>query len=288
MSGSGSGAEAFGDVLLPPIDGGLRVEVTIPAGGGGAFIVPAHGLHYVKAGRVRAVVDGIDRVVEAGALMTVPPGPRRMRTLAETVVQTVAVPDAAFIGRFGAEPAILDLSRREKREWAERMESLVATTDEASRLEAARSALALREERAEERARQHFDLVQRVLAFLGETLDRAPTLHELSDRFGFAPNYLNDVLSASTGRSIRQWTIAFRLEAARSALRRRSASITAVASQFGFEPAYFARRFAGRYGISPAAWRALTGRTQAGLDEAIRRVSPHGVRLDVPEATSRE
>lgn len=281
-----SSVDPFGSVVIPPIAGGLRVEVTIPAGSGGEFIVPAQGLHYVRAGRVRAFIDETERVVEAGTLLTVPPGPRRMETLAETSVQTVALPEGAFTGRFGAEAAILTLSRRDGREWAERMHALLHSNDEASRLEAASIATELREEAAEARARGRFDLVQRVLDFLSTTLDRAPTLQELSDRFGFAPNHLNEIVSTCTGRSIRQWTIAFRLEGARSALRRRTDSIAAVATQFGFEPAYFTRRFASRYHLSPAAWRAVTASPLSKIDVVEEQVSPYGVRISGATSTA--
>lgn len=273
---------AFGSVVVPGA-GGYKAEVSMPPGTAGEFVVTCPGFHYVVEGTIRTGFDGSERIVTPGTLMVIPPGPRRMFTFARTRVISVGLHDGDFSGRFAVEPSYLPLSARRNDEWEERLRALAATPSQSERLDAVATAAALRHDEAERRAGRRMNLTESILAFLGESLDRAPALAELSERFGYAPNHLNDVVSASTGRSIRQWTIGFRLEAARLALRRRHESIAAVASSFGFEPAYFARRFAARYRLSPAAWRAADAPASdlvvAGISATV---NPYGIQVADP------
>src|SRR6185312_2491888 len=277
-----SDGTTFGSVVFPPLVGGLKVEMHVPTGSVGETVITAPGLCYVIDGTFEVGLDGNRGIARPGTLIAFPPGPRQVRAHAGGRVVLVGLRDGDFRGRFAAEASFLSLDRRRMREWDERIRQLVGTTTDAERIEAVTAATALRLDAAEARARNHFELVESVVAYLAASLDRAATLRELSDHFGFAPNYLNDLVSMSTGRSIRQWTIALRLEAARLALRRRTESVTAVATTFGFEPAYFARRFAARYRLSPAAWRTVVSAAPATLDVVNDHVLPHGVRALPP------
>jgi AraC-like DNA-binding protein len=102
-------------------------------------------------------------------------------------------------------------------------------------------------------------LLQRVLryarAHLGEPdlgATRLAAAHHVSVRHLY-------VQFARAGISLEQWLIAERLEAARRALDRPSASppgIAAVAAGCGFSDAgHFSRRFRAAYGLSPREWR---------------------------------
>ena len=74
---------------------------------------------------------------------------------------------------------------------------------------------------------------------------------------GISTRYLHDLLR-DTGRTLGEWRLALRLDAASKALRhRRRDSIATIAYELGFaDHAQFSRAFKTRFGCTPTQWRA--------------------------------
>ncbi|NGZ73784.1 helix-turn-helix transcriptional regulator [Saccharibacillus alkalitolerans] len=97
-------------------------------------------------------------------------------------------------------------------------------------------------ERAERYIRSHY----------AETLTGA----SLSEALHFHYNYLTRCMKRVNGMTPMEYLEEYRLEQARLLLLRTEASVAAVAERVGFETAaYFSRRFARRFGISPLRFR---------------------------------
>lgn len=78
---------------------------------------------------------------------------------------------------------------------------------------------------------------------------------------GISTRYLHDLLR-DTGRSLGEWRMELRLEAAGKALRhRRQDGIATIAYELGFgDHAQFSRAFKERFGCTPTEWRATLAR----------------------------
>jgi AraC-like DNA-binding protein len=243
--------------LTPRLSTTRVSDISMAKGTSGEYVIIGSTLHYLLQGSVAMRVAGAESIVRAGTILVFPPGPRQFDIGEATRMLTLKLPELAFAGRFAVEAAFLPLAtRRLRAEWAERMHSLRDDFSEGARAEVVLAVAPIWQNDAYERARRHTNLIESVLSYLAQRLDSSPTLEEVGDRFGFAPNHINDVVSRSTGKSIRQWSLTYRLDAAQRAVIRSSASLGAVASAYGFEPTYFPRRFGERYGMSPSAWRA--------------------------------
>jgi two-component system response regulator YesN len=98
----------------------------------------------------------------------------------------------------------------------------------------------------------------------------------LGDRFGYAPNYLNEIVTRTTGRSLLQWQIGFRMEMARQLLKTPRLHASRVAIEIGMDAPHFTRSFATRYGMTPSTWRkSVFGGTN--IDPLIDEINASGV-----------
>ena len=270
-------------IIVPPL--GLQgfADVRIPRGTTIEFVVATSTFHYILAGPLHVRAHGINRPVCAGTLLIQPPGPRRLRGVADSHILTMLLPDQTLKGRFAVEPSAVELTPSERTVWDERVRAVLDSPS----AEARSALLTAMNERcidvARRRAAKRSPLVESVLEFLSGSVATPPTLDEVADHFGYAPNYLNRVVTATTGRSLHQWNLLFRLEAARRALATPHASVRAVASSLGFEASYFARRFASRYRLSPKEWRDASIAAPQRRDAIAAQAASRGVLLSVAE-----
>src|ERR1700722_9141509 len=243
--------------LTPRLSTARVSDVSMSSGTSGEFVIAGSTLHYLLEGSTAMSVAGTASIVRAGTILVFPPGPRHFHVGDATRMLTLQLPESSFAGRFAVDAAFLPLAtHRLRAEWGERMHALRNTFSEHARTEAVLAVASIWKDDIYERGRRHTALIESVLSFLAQNLDTSPTLVDVSDRFGFAPNYINDVVSRSTGKSIHQWSLTYRLDAAQRATMRSRASLAAVASQYGFEPTYFPRRFRKRYGMRPCSFGA--------------------------------
>ena len=83
------------------------------------------------------------------------------------------------------------------------------------------------------------------------------TLEETAARFGFHPNALSRMIRQSTGSSFKELITDGRLAKAAFLLRSTSQPIHEIALQCGYSnQSFFYKKFAGRYGCTPAEYRA--------------------------------
>lgn len=95
----------------------------------------------------------------------------------------------------------------------------------------------------------------RVRAMLLDTQTAALPLAAIARRTGYAPDYLTRKLRRESGQGLRGLRDSLRLEAATVALRRGSMVADAAQSAGFADPAYFARWFRRRLGLTPQDYR---------------------------------
>lgn len=93
-----------------------------------------------------------------------------------------------------------------------------------------------------------------------EVIERESTgslsLAVLARRLGRSPSHLTERVRVATGRTVQQWIIAHRLDAARRLLVQTDEPVAAVAEAVGYvDPSHFTRHFTRANGLSPGAWR---------------------------------
>ncbi len=268
---------AFGDQLFSAGAATLHAAlVEFPSGGAGSFTHTESDITYIERGDVWLTMDGFAGWVHGGSLLVLPAGVRRLIAVTQTRGISIGLGSDGLAGRHAVQPTIVPLGRRGRREWLDRAMLLVErpATDRSELLRSLGTALS---DCVEMRERTRHALLAELLRFIeGGAIGGAGSLRDLGDRFGYAPNHLNEIVRRHTGRSIRQWEIGFRLEAARRLLKLPPLSVGAVAAKIGLDAPYFARSFRKRFEMSPSVWRnAVLGGTN--LTRLIDEVNAGGV-----------
>ena len=100
------------------------------------------------------------------------------------------------------------------------------------------------------------DVVQKVINLLGENYGNQITLADLGDKFGYHPNYLNQVFMMRTGKPIYAYLQELRIIKAIDLLQNSTLPISEIAISIGFcEIAHFSKTFKQKTGLSPSAFR---------------------------------
>ncbi|GAB2862100.1 hypothetical protein GCM10027277_33330 [Pseudoduganella ginsengisoli] len=100
--------------------------------------------------------------------------------------------------------------------------------------------------------------LQKILAYMAERLADEISVVELADACAMSESHFSREFSKSVGMPPHQYLMKLRLERAREALIDSNARVIDVALELGFTSAsHFARAFARRFGVAPAAFRQL-------------------------------
>lgn len=251
-----TGVRDFGDQFLA---GGIAdlhaVEIALPEGGSGSFNHTEPSVVYLENGLVWLELDGFTGWIEGGTLVALPAGLRTMRSGPHTRAISLGLGSDGLTGRFAVQPTIVRLTRRSAAAWHERMLA-AAENPQPDRSEVGLAAALALSGAVERRERTRQGLMEDFFGIVEREVDRVVPLRELADRLGYSPHHLNEVITLNTGRSIRQWGIGFRMEAARRLLKRPELSVSDVASKIGLEAQYFTRRFRQHFKLPPSEWRA--------------------------------
>jgi len=86
----------------------------------------------------------------------------------------------------------------------------------------------------------------------------ATPLRAIAEACGLSVSHFSRAFRKSTGLAPHAWLIRTRVESAKSMLRKKDASLLAIARDCGFaDQSHFARAFKHRVGLSPGAWRKM-------------------------------
>jgi AraC-like DNA-binding protein len=100
------------------------------------------------------------------------------------------------------------------------------------------------------------DSLQRVIRYIREHLDEELTLVDAAGAAFLSPNYLAHLLKKEIGKTFTELVTERRMERAKDLLANSSRRVADIAFASGFsDEAYFARRFAQLFGMSPRAYR---------------------------------
>ncbi|OKS88779.1 helix-turn-helix domain-containing protein [Mucilaginibacter polytrichastri] len=116
------------------------------------------------------------------------------------------------------------------------------------------------------RTHQNKDTVTRFEQFLQDyyqntPIDRRglPTVSQCAEAVNLSPHYLSDLLKKETGKNTQEHIHIFVIEQAKNKLLSTKDTISEIAFQLGFEyPAYFAKVFKSKTGMTPVAYRKFT------------------------------
>lgn len=98
--------------------------------------------------------------------------------------------------------------------------------------------------------------IERVFEFIEQNYHRPLELKEVASALGYSPAYLTNLVRQKTGRTVKQWIIARRMDRARQLLLNTERSITQIAQKTGYvDTGYFIRQFRQLHGTSPHSWR---------------------------------
>jgi len=100
------------------------------------------------------------------------------------------------------------------------------------------------------------DVVQKVINLLGENYGKQITLSSLGNKFGYHPNYLNQVFMIRTGKPIYAYLQELRIMKAIDLLQNSALPIGEIAVSIGFcDIAHFSKTFKQKTVLSPSAFR---------------------------------
>lgn len=96
-------------------------------------------------------------------------------------------------------------------------------------------------------------IVDQVIRYIHRNYDYDLTNESIGEHFHFHPNYLNQLMVAHTGISLRQYLIDFRIKKALHLILNTDASISEISRKVGYSDLhYFSRLFKQRVGYSPS------------------------------------
>ncbi|WP_082629921.1 AraC family transcriptional regulator [Olsenella massiliensis] len=123
------------------------------------------------------------------------------------------------------------------------------------------------------------DRMRAVLELVRERYGERLTVEDAAKVAGYSKAHLMRSFRHETGQSFVSYLTEYRLTAASHLLRRSEEPVSVIAARCGFESlSYFIRRFKGRFGISPGAYRrhGADGRDAgdtAGVDRSLSSIS---------------
>lgn len=101
-----------------------------------------------------------------------------------------------------------------------------------------------------------FDVIQNVINVLNEEYTEQITLSSLGNKFGYHPNYLNQIFMTRTGKPIYAYLQDLRIMKAIDLLQNSSLPIGEIAVSIGFcDIAHFSKTFKQKTGLSPSSFR---------------------------------
>jgi signal transduction histidine kinase/AraC-like DNA-binding protein len=99
-------------------------------------------------------------------------------------------------------------------------------------------------------------LVKRAIGYVQQHYTRDLARQEIADAIGVSKNYITQIFHQELGISLWDYLNRYRVKRAKELLRDSDVSITAIATQVGFDdPSYFGRVFRRHVGCSPQAYR---------------------------------
>lgn len=102
----------------------------------------------------------------------------------------------------------------------------------------------------------HADLVNAVVLFLKDNVNRKISLEEISSKFNYSRSFLCKIFKIHTGETLITYFNRLKIEEAQKRLRKTSQSVTDIAFYLGFhEVKYFDALFKKVTGLSPNAYR---------------------------------
>ena len=103
---------------------------------------------------------------------------------------------------------------------------------------------------------KHHTSVQRALDIIEARIQNPPSLTELASLAGLSRTYFSRIFKETTGMTLRDYLIQFRLDKAKDLLDDINLEIKQIAYEVGFnDPDHFSRSFKKRTGLSPTEWR---------------------------------
>ena len=103
-------------------------------------------------------------------------------------------------------------------------------------------------------------LVDRVMHYMSENVNRSLTLGQLASHFGYSPSRFSALFRAETGMSPMSCFMRTKVQQACAYLELSDLKINEISIRLGIsDPAYFSRLFRRTMGMSPQAYRALGG-----------------------------
>lgn len=103
---------------------------------------------------------------------------------------------------------------------------------------------------------KHRTAVQRALDTIEARIKNPPSLAELASLTGLSRTYFSRIFKETTGMTLRDYLIQFRLDKAKDLLDDINLEIKQIAYEVGFnDPDHFSRSFKKKTGLSPTEWR---------------------------------
>ncbi|MFX3634867.1 MAG: response regulator [Candidatus Pristimantibacillus sp.] len=99
-------------------------------------------------------------------------------------------------------------------------------------------------------------LIQEMIQYTKQHMNRNVTLKEVADHFSFSPNYLGLMFKEEMGINFSEYVIALRMEKAGELLQDPKVKIYEVADRVGYRyMPYFSRQFKETFGMTPVEYR---------------------------------
>jgi len=96
-----------------------------------------------------------------------------------------------------------------------------------------------------------------ILSYIQDHFNHTLTNASLGEKFGYHPNYINQLIKGATGMSLHQYVIHLRMICAVNLLENTSLPVGEIALRCGFcDIAYFSQYFKKYFGISPSKYRS--------------------------------
>ncbi len=101
--------------------------------------------------------------------------------------------------------------------------------------------------------------LDKVFHFIETHYQQSINLRDVAQVAGYSPAYLTNLVQSHTGRTVKQWIIARRMEQARIMLLNTAKPVKQVAEAVGYaDVGYFVRQFRNVHGLPPQSWRSTS------------------------------
>jgi AraC-like DNA-binding protein len=187
--------------------------------------------------------------------------PDAVPALAE--VSPLVWPHHPLLALFAPDAGSAEVPAADRDRWCRRLEELAGELDRPDRLGAAEGAGALLTGLLVVSARLATSapappdpVVARVFDEIEATFREPVSAADVARALGYTPGHLTTLVRRRTGRPLLAWITERRMTEVRRLLRETDLPLGVVASRTGLRDAsYLVRRFRGRYGVTPEAWR---------------------------------